>query len=86
MERGGKVDVQTCSRDESCQSDSLHETFTSSSPQPDVCDEKLTLAAPTSNAIWALSSFNFGVRLINWMKCGVSNAIWLKKVIDKWKR
>ena len=38
MEKGGKDEVQTCSTDESCQSDAMHGISTLSLLQSDVCD------------------------------------------------
>ena len=62
MERGGKVEVQTCSRNETCQSNSLQEVLTLSSLPPDVFDENLMLAWSSPKAILALSSaFKVGV-------------------------
>ena len=86
MGRGGKHDVQTCSMDETCQPNPLHGIITSSlSRLSDVAsDESLTLAALPSKVTWAFSNaFMIGVRLINWVMCGVSNAMSLDKVVLK---
>ena len=79
MGRGGKHEVQTCSIDETCQSNLLHGISTMSR-LPD--DKRLTVAALMSKKIWASSSaFTVSVRLINWVSCGVSNIMSLNKVM-----
>ena len=85
MGRGGKHDVQTCSIDETCQSNSLHGILTLRfSCLPDVGDESSTAAALPSKVTWAFSSPSIvGVRLINWANCGVSNTMSLNKVVSK---
>ena len=83
----GKHEVQTCTIDETCQSNSLHRILTSSlSYMPDVSDESSAAAALPSKVTRAFSSaFILGVRLINWVNCGVSNMMSLNKVVSKQK-
>jgi hypothetical protein len=70
MERGGKAEVQTCSRDDTCQPNPLHKSFTPSSPKPDVRDKTLTSAANSQRVIWAFSSaLNVGVRVMDGLWC-----------------
>ena len=83
--RRGKHEVQICSIDETCQSNSLHRISTLSfSYLPEVGDESLTAAASPSKVRWAFSSaFMIGVPLMNWVNCGVSNTMSLNKVVSK---
>ena len=83
MDRGGKHEVQICSIDETCQSNSVHGILTLSIPYlPDVSDKSWTAAALPSKATWASSSASMiGVRLINWVNCSVSNTMSLNKVV-----
>ena len=76
MEKGGKDEVQTCSRDESCHSDVVHGICTPSLPESGVCDGNVTEMALELNAIWPSSgALSVGLRLMNWRSCGVSNMI-----------
>jgi hypothetical protein len=66
VETGGKDEVQTCSRDESCHSDVVHEIFTQSESWLYVCDENVTIMALELNTIWPFSdAFGVGLRLMN---------------------
>ena len=79
MERGGNDEVQTCSRDESYQSEAVHEIFKSSTY---VCDRTRNLIEMALDIIAILPCFaahSIGLRLMNWKSCGRSNMIWLKK-------
>ena len=83
MGRGGKHEVQICSIDETCQSNSLHGIITlRHSYSSDVSDESWTAAALPSKVTWAFSSaFILSVRPINWVNCGVSNTMSLNKIV-----
>jgi hypothetical protein len=73
---GGKDEVQTCSRDESCHSDAVHGISTLSTRQSDVGDENSTNTALGLNVIRPASgALSVGFRLMNWKSCGVSNVV-----------
>ena len=74
LEKEGKHEVQTRSKDETCQSNSLRKIPTLSNLLPDVSDKKSTQAVRSSKITCAFSSApNIGVRLTDCMICGVSN-------------
>ena len=81
MGRNGKHEVQTCSRDDSCQSNPSQKIDTSKSPS--ICGRKETWAVPSSRTIWTFSSaLEIDVRLMNRINCGVSKTLSLKKCIS----
>jgi len=65
-------ELQTCTRDDSFQSEGLH-AITNMSLPPDI-NGSVTRTSHLEKARRACSCvLNFGVRLINWVSCGVSN-------------
>ena len=82
MKVSGKDELQTCARDESCQSDCLHDVPKWSLPS-NVCGS--VIQTPESEKTTRASScaLNFGARPMNWVTWGVLNISWWKRVISK---
>ena len=67
METGGKDEVQTCSKDESCHSDAMHPISTLSTVSLCVCNRNLAMMDLEENVIWPFSgALSVGFRLMNW--------------------
>ncbi len=64
--------MQTCDRDESCQSESLHAIAIWNVPL-NVCGSVTETSQLEIFKYASLGDLNFGVRLMNWASCGVSN-------------